>query len=323
MRSVLRGWLIPLAAVLLCGPAGAAQAAEDTSAGAADQKIYNTLRDIINEGADLYNSGDQAGCYRLYEGALKTLRPLAHDDWGKAITDGLAEADRTPSVGERAFVLRRVIDRIRSSIHPKKGETAKPETGTTRPPVTKPTETKPPVTETPKPTTLWERLGGEKGVTKVVDDLVAVAVKDPKVDFLRGGKYKPTADDVAKLKKEIVAWVSSKTGGPIPYTGENMKDAHKGMGITDAQFDAFAADLREALEKNRVKGDDLDAVMKAAAATRKDIVEKTGSEKKPDETRPKETKPDEAGSNEKKNEKKPSNSKDNKDEKKPSSTNKP
>jgi hemoglobin len=295
MRSALRWWLVPLAAVLLGGLGNTVRAAEDEKhASPADQKVYDTLRDIINEGADLYNSGDQAGCYRLYEGALRALRPLGHDSWGKAINDGLAQADRTPSVGERAFVLRGVIDRIRDDIHPRKRETARPDTAGTRPPVPRPSGTEP-----PKPTTLWERLGGEKGVRQVVDDLVAIAGKDTKVDFLRGGK-KPSAADAEKLKDEIVAWVSSKTGGPIPYTGESMKKAHAGMKITNAQFDAFAADLRKALEKNGVKGADLNAVMGAAEATRQDIVEKSGSEEKGSGTKGEEKKPSDKTGTEKK-----------------------
>src|SRR5262249_34402567 len=42
-----------------------------------DRQIYEVLRPVINAGADLYNrDGDRPGCYRLYQGALLTLRPL-------------------------------------------------------------------------------------------------------------------------------------------------------------------------------------------------------------------------------------------------------
>ena len=37
------------------------------------------------------------------------------------------------------------------------------------------------------------------------------------------------------LVTEMVCWAA---GGPQKYTGKNMKEAHKGMGITDAEFDA-------------------------------------------------------------------------------------
>ena len=63
---------------------------------AADTNVYNTLRDIINQGADLYNSGDWSGCHRLYEGALLTVRPfLEHrPDQQKAITEGIARVEQ-------------------------------------------------------------------------------------------------------------------------------------------------------------------------------------------------------------------------------------
>jgi hypothetical protein len=89
---------------------------------ALDEGVYKTLRDIINRGADLYNTGDRAACYRLYEGALLALKPLLdhRPDAQKAIDAGVADADRMPAVADRAFALRSVIDKIRNDIHPRK-----------------------------------------------------------------------------------------------------------------------------------------------------------------------------------------------------------
>ena len=63
------------------------------------------------------------------------------------------------------------------------------------------------------------------------------------------------------------------------------------LGITDAQFNALAADLKQALDKNGAKAADRDAVLDAVGGMRKDIVEeskepvkkesKPGEEKKP------------------------------------------
>jgi hemoglobin len=131
--------------------------------------------------------------------------------------------------------------------------------------------------------TLWDRLGGQQGVGQVIDEIVAVAGKDKKVDFDRGGKVKLTPADLVKFRQEMIDWVSSKTGGPLKYTGETMKQAHKGMGITDAQFDAFVADVRGVLAKHNLRPDDEKAVLDTLEATRKDIVEtKSGEEPKPE-----------------------------------------
>ena len=143
----------------------------------------------------------------------------------------------------------------------------------------------PPGTET-----LWDRLGGEANVAKVVDDFVNTAGKDPKVNFFRDPTVTPSKEQVAELKKSLVEFVSSATGGPLKYTGKSMKEAHKGMKITDAEFDALAADLKAALEKNGAKPDDVKAVLGAVEGTRKDIVEVPGAGDKP--KLPEDKKPD-------------------------------
>jgi hemoglobin len=223
-----------------------------------DHRIEKLLRDVINLGADLYNSGDQQGCYRLYEGSLLTLRPLLdhHPELQKAIDQALADAQSDRNMPQRAFTLRATIDQVRSTI----AATPQP----------------PPPDRGPQPrqgATLWERLGGEENVKRIVDDFVNAAVADPKVDFDRGGKHKLGPAETAHLKEQFVKLASFVSKGPLKYDGKSMKEAHKGMGITDAQFDALLLHMRTALEKHGVKPDDTATVMKAVEATRKDIVE--------------------------------------------------
>ncbi len=258
--SVIRRWGLP--AFLLCLPAltqpCAARAADDNpGAKTPEAGIREALKNVINEGADMYNGQgkyterDYLGCFHLYQGALLAVRPQlsAHPDLQKAIDEGLENALNTPDPTKRAFVLRAVIDEVREGVRSDK------------------------TTGTPGTKTLWDRLGGEAGVSKVVDDFVAAAATDPKVDFSRGGKYKLDEATVAHLKKELIDFFSSATGGPFEYKGKSMKEVHKGMGITNAQFDASVADLTVALEKNGVKHDDIEAVLGAVEKTRKDIVE--------------------------------------------------
>ena len=53
-----------------------------------------------------------------------------------------------------------------------------------------------------------------------------------------------------------------------------MKEAHKGMAITQAEFDALAADLQAVLEAHKVPKAEINEIMKIAASTAPDIVEK-------------------------------------------------
>jgi hemoglobin len=132
-----------------------------------------------------------------------------------------------------------------------------------------------------QPASLWERLGGEAKVKKVVDDFVDLAANDPKVNFTRTGKFKLEPAAVAKLKKDLVAFISAATGGPLKYPGKSMKEVHAGMGITDAEFNASAADLKRALEMNEVGPAEINQLLQIVGTTRKDIVEKSTPEPKP------------------------------------------
>src|SRR5262245_53684006 len=74
----------------------------------ADEKLSVALKEVINRGADLYNAGDPAACYRLFEGSLMTIKPTLdrHPDLQKAIEKALAGAEKEPLMWQRAFALR-------------------------------------------------------------------------------------------------------------------------------------------------------------------------------------------------------------------------
>jgi len=257
MRTKNRWRVVALACVVALA-AGSLRAEKPTGAPldrkALDKQVYDTLKEVINQGAAIYNppTSDVNGCYRLYEGALMTLRPLLdhRPDLQKAIDAGLQRARANPQMAQRAFDLRAVIDKVRADTNPN------PKAAAAGPGGAK---------------TLWDRLGGEENVRKVVDDFVGMAATDPKIDFFRRGKFKDV--DVPQLKQYLVEFVSMATGGPLKYKGRSMKEVHKGMDITDEQFDASAVALKKALEKNAAKPEDVDAVLKAVEGTRKDIVE--------------------------------------------------
>jgi hemoglobin len=219
-----------------------------------DATIHKMMRNIINRGADQYNAGDEDGCYRYWEGALDTLRPLLahHRDLQKAIDEALDTAAGCIPPEQRSFILRKALDKIRK-------KTAAP-----------PVEKLPPPSEKK---TLWDRLGGEKNVSKVVDTWVNLVLNDARVHFYRKPDFKPTDKQLADFKKDMVAWISAQTGGPHDYKGKNMKEAHKGLGITNAEFDAAEEDLRKAFLVQGVEPADINLLMSIVETTRTDIVQ--------------------------------------------------
>ena len=63
---------------------------------------------------------DYAGCYRLFEGSLRTVQPVLgkYPELQKKINTGLADANLKPSMHDRAHALRKVLDEVRLTINP-------------------------------------------------------------------------------------------------------------------------------------------------------------------------------------------------------------
>ena len=90
-----------------------------------DKLVIDTLRDVHNKGADLYNaSKDFSGTYRLYQGALTTVRPLlAHrPDAQKIIDAKLGEADKESDSARKAYLLHEAIEGVRKNLKAAIGE---------------------------------------------------------------------------------------------------------------------------------------------------------------------------------------------------------
>ena len=131
-----------------------------------------------------------------------------------------------------------------------------------------------PVDAAPPPT-LYDRLGGKDGVDAIVDVFSKNLLADPRVNK----SFKKSKDGLSHFKEMLSQQICQLAGGPCQYSGKEMKDAHRGMGITDAQFDAVIEDLKLALDEKGVSEQDKSEVFAALAPTRADIVEKKGTKK--------------------------------------------
>lgn len=114
--------------------------------------------------------------------------------------------------------------------------------------------------------TLYDRLGGKPAITAVVDRMVANIAANPKIN----GRFANA--DIPGLKGKLVDQICEATGGPCRYTGLDMKSAHAGMMISDAEFDALAGDLVEALDFYKVPEKEKTELLGAIGGMRGDIV---------------------------------------------------
>jgi hemoglobin len=117
---------------------------------------------------------------------------------------------------------------------------------------------------------LYKRLGGYDAIAAVTDDFIGrlVANKDM-VKFFTGA----SDDSKVKIRQHIVDFLCNKSGGPCAYTGRSMKDAHKGLKITEKDWTTAAGLLVETLNKFNVPKKETDELLAVVASLKNDIVE--------------------------------------------------
>jgi len=120
----------------------------------------------------------------------------------------------------------------------------------------------------PEPT-LYQRLGGREGIKGVVDDFDANVVADPRVNSRFKG-LQPAA--VAKLQTNLADQICDATGGPCAYLGKDMKAAHAGMKVTDAEWTATVEDLVKSLNKFKVGAKEQQELLAILGPMKKDVV---------------------------------------------------
>lgn len=112
-----------------------------------------------------------------------------------------------------------------------------------------------------------------EAIASVVDGFVANVAGDARISkhFSR-----VASDTVAMLqfKQKLVEQICQGTGVPCTYTGLDMKAAHKGMGLTNADFDALVEDLVRALDAAGVPQKEKDDLPAMLGPMRSDIVTK-------------------------------------------------
>ncbi len=110
----------------------------------------------------------------------------------------------------------------------------------------------------PEKNSLYNRLGGIKKITPLVDELLAKLRSDEQL----GRHWKDRGiDNIRMEKKYVVDYFCDLTGGPFTYTGRNMVEIHKGMGITEADWKILASHIIAILSKSNLSRNDAEALL--------------------------------------------------------------
>jgi hemoglobin len=117
---------------------------------------------------------------------------------------------------------------------------------------------------------LYERLGGYDAIAAVSRDLVARLRRDP----LLGRFWQHRGSDgIARETQLLVDYLCAAAGGPMYYTGRDMKLSHQGMRISDADWRVFIGHLEATLDAFAVAAAERADVLAFIDSTKADIVE--------------------------------------------------
>lgn len=113
---------------------------------------------------------------------------------------------------------------------------------------------------------LYQQLGGQSGVTTVVNRTMDRVSTDPRSKRSFQGVKMPY------LKESVVAYICKVADGPCQYEGETMANSHAKSNITASEFDLMVTILREELDRAGISDSAKNELLRRVSPTRRDIV---------------------------------------------------
>ncbi len=94
---------------------------------------------------------------------------------------------------------------------------------------------------------LYQRLGGDQGIARLVDDVIAAHLANPLV-ATRFAQIK----NMTHTRQSVREFFTAGLGSPPTYTGKGMLGAHKGDNVSEQEFQAAINDIDGAMNKNGI-----------------------------------------------------------------------
>ena len=117
---------------------------------------------------------------------------------------------------------------------------------------------------------LYERLGGYDAISAVASDLLPRLQADPQLARFWQNRGE---DGIRREKQLLIDYLCSSSGGPLYYTGRDMRTSHKGMKVSERDWSAFLGHLNATLETFKVPQAERGEVVAFIQSTKRDIVE--------------------------------------------------
>ena len=117
---------------------------------------------------------------------------------------------------------------------------------------------------------LFDRLGGYDGISTFANDLLPRLQSDPQL----GRFWENRGDDgIEREKQLLIDYLCANAGGPMYYTGRDMKTSHKGMKIGEGDWTNFLQHAGATLESLQIPKQECDDVVAFVLGLKEDLVE--------------------------------------------------
>lgn len=117
---------------------------------------------------------------------------------------------------------------------------------------------------------LYKRLGGYDALAAFVADLMLRLYEDPTLWVYWKGK---SLDSRRKGEQLLIDFLCAAFEGPAYYAGPDMKSSHRGLGITEQEWQILLTHIEASMEALGVAERERTEVMEATEGLKWDIVE--------------------------------------------------
>jgi len=117
---------------------------------------------------------------------------------------------------------------------------------------------------------LYKRLGGYDAIAAVAGDLLVRLMADAQLARFWQNRAE---DSVRREKQLLINFLCASAGEPLYYVGRDMKTSHRGMGISESDWQAFLVHLEATLDGFAVPAAERAEVLGFVNSTKPDIVE--------------------------------------------------
>jgi hemoglobin len=120
---------------------------------------------------------------------------------------------------------------------------------------------------------LYERIGRYDAISAIAEQYLKGVRSDPRFTRFTGRG----ADSLKRAKQLLKDHLCALTGGPCTYPGRDMKTAHGGLAITEAEWAISTKYMTAALDAERVPAKEKQEFLALIEGLKPEIVEKPGA----------------------------------------------